>query len=555
MSHPTSSPPSAFTKSVGPTSSEVGTLTRLDRLQDEPCRLDLWADWCVRRVLPSGTGLLCLAMFASWVPHYLTWPWWPDLDTNAAMALAWSQGVLPYRDVAAFAFPGQILLFRGLIAVFGPGKSWPIYALDAAMVCGLGLVLVLWSRRHFHRSWPGLVSFTALLGYLANLNFSLVAQRDWQAMWFIALALLSPTTWPGRWGRTASAFATAAAFAFRPHVIVFVPALLWAVAESSRGERLSSAVRWVLLVGCGVVLAFLPLIIQGNFDDFLRGIRLASYGSRYNRATPTGMIGGVIRQVTELRWLAVPLVVGLLSRSSSPTIQRESRIWLLAAIGVLAYKPLHPFPHDYLDHPRWVVWSVMLGLLAANVLCQRRLSGQLRLALSVIVVAAAVPAKPAFCDPRAALAAIVDREDDQVSAPPGYVHHMTAYQEKLYPWVDYRNAIDHLRNEFGASTKVANLLSYQLSAVGVAGRLPVFRNESGLLWKSQVGWDDCVFLDQLETTVDSVVIWSPNVEGPEPDLISPAMIEAVHRWYEPDRSFGKIEVWKRKGDIGTNRSK
>lgn len=545
MSHSTSSPPSTRTTPGSPNARERGTRPRNNRPRDEPSRLDLWADWCFQRVIPLGTAVLCLFMLASWVPHYLTWPWWPDLDTNATMALAWSEGIRPYRDFSAFAFPGQILLFRGLIAVFGPGKTWPIYALDAAMVAGLGLLLMHWSRRHFEGVWPGLVGFVALLGYLTNLNFSLVAQRDWQAMWFIAVALLSLTTWPGRWGRVASALATAAALTFRPHVIVFAPALLWAVVESDRENVRLSIVQWIALVTGGVVLAFSPLIIQGVFDDFLRGVRLASYGSRYNRATPFGIIAGVVRQATELRWLALPLVLGFLANASGRTIHREARIWLLAAIGVLWYKPLHPFPHDYLDHPRWVVWSVILGLIAASLRRRADLSGQIRLALAVVVLAAAVPAKPAFCDARAALAAIGNRYAQHASAPPGYVHHMTAYQAKLYPWGDYQAAIDHLRTELRASTTVANLLSYQLSAVGVAGRLPVFRNESGFLWKSQVGWDDQVFLDQLEAAVDSVVIWSPGLEGPEPDLLSPAMAEAVRRWYEPDQSFGNIEIWKR----------
>jgi hypothetical protein len=347
----------------------------------------------------------------------------------------------------------------------------------------------------------------------------------------------------------ASAFATAAALTFRPHVIVFGPALIWAVMESNRGKSTSSTLRWLALVVLGVALAFSPLVIQGVFDDFLRGVRLASYGSRYSRATPLGMIAGVVRQAAELRWLAVPLVLGLLARSSGHTIHREARIWLLAAAGVLMYKPMHPFPHDYLDHPRWIVWSVMLGLIAASVLHRPGLTGQVRLALAVVVLAVAVPTKPDFCNPRAALAAMVDHDEGRSSSPPGYVHHMTAYQAQLYPWADYRDAIDHLGNDFGASTRVANLLSYQLSAVGAAGRLPVFRNESGLLWKSQVGWEDQVFLDQLASADDSVVIWSPQWEGPEPGLVSPAMAEAVRRWYEPGRSFGVIEIWNRRPGV------
>jgi hypothetical protein len=28
---------------------------------------------------------LCVVMLAGWLPHYLTWPWWADLDTLASV--------------------------------------------------------------------------------------------------------------------------------------------------------------------------------------------------------------------------------------------------------------------------------------------------------------------------------------------------------------------------------------------------------------------------------------------------------------------------------------
>jgi hypothetical protein len=509
--------------------------------------MDRLAESILHCYLPAVTASLCLLMLATWVPHYLVWPWWPDLDTNAAMALGWSRGELPYRDVTAFAFPGQIYLFRGLIAASGPGRTWPIYALDAAMVAGLGLMMVLWSRRRFGSSWPGLVGAAGLIAHHAGLNFSLVAQRDWQATALVCFGLLASTTWPGRAGLVASALATAAALAFRPHVIVFFPALIAAVIVPEGGRKgIRAALSWGLLVATGMALAFLPLIAQGIFDDFLRGVRLAGYGGGYSRATPGGMVAGVVRQATEFRWVALPMIVLLLGGSASGAIRREARVWLLAALGVLLYKPLHPFPHDYLDHPRWVVWSVLLGLAAAAIMGRSGLSSRIRLAAAVGLLAAAVPEKPMYCNPRAALSAILGKGH----VPPGYAHHMTAYQAGLYPWDDYRRAVEFLRDELGPETRVANLLGYQLATIGASGRLPVFRNESGLLWKSQVGWEDRVYLEQLEAEVDSVVVWAPDDEGPEPGLVSAPLIDLVRRRYEPAARFGVIEVRRRRPEQG-----
>jgi len=65
---------------------------------------------------------LCVVMLAGWLPHYLTWPWWADLDTLATIAQGWDAGIRPYRDVALFNFPGQIELFW-LLEVFRLGAD------------------------------------------------------------------------------------------------------------------------------------------------------------------------------------------------------------------------------------------------------------------------------------------------------------------------------------------------------------------------------------------------------------------------------------------------
>jgi hypothetical protein len=189
---------------------------------------------------------------------------------------------------------------------------------------------------------------------------------------------------------------------------------------------------------------------------------------------------------------------------------------------------------------------VLLGLAAAAIMGRSGLSSRIRLAAAVGLLAAAVPEKPMYCNPRAALSAILGKDH----VPPGYAHHMTAYQAGLYPWDDYRRAVEFLRDELGPETRVANLLGYQLATIGASGRLPVFRNESGLLWKSQVGWEDRVYLEQLEAEVDSVVVWAPEDEGPEPGLVSAPLIDLVRRRYEPAARFGVIEVRRRRPEQG-----
>lgn len=527
------------------------------RSPQAPAGLDGICERVVTRLPLPATATLIVLLLASWLPHYVTWPWWPDLDTHAALALAWAEGVRPYQDITAYTFPGQIYVFAILHRLFGPGRTWTFYAFDAGLVLAFGLALLVWSGRRFGGVWPGLLGFAAFLSFYLNLNFALVAQRDWQATCFVVFSLLAPTTVPGRVGRTASALAIAAALAFRPHVVLFGPALLVAIVEGARaaGERRPwrSVWLWLGTAGIATLVVFAPLLVQGLLDDLVRNLRLASHGSAYSRSTTASAFSTLIHQLIELRWSVVPLLLGLVALRMDGPLARETRIWLLAALGVLFYKPLHPFPHDYLNQPRWVVWSVLLALLGAAVIRAPGLSGRLRLAAALGLLAAAVPEKPAFCAARASVNILGStlrggEATPTPHVPPGYVHHMTAYQAELYPWEDYQAALVYLREELGPETRVANLMGYQLGAVGASGRLPVFLNESGLLWKGLVGWDERIFIDQLEAAADSVVIWTPSDDGPEPGLVTDRIKRAVERWYEPAASFGVIEIRRRRDE-------
>src|SRR6476646_2332631 len=55
--------------------------------------------------------LLCGFQLVTWIPHYLTWPWFADHDVFATLALGWEHGQVPYRDLAGNNFPGTIYLF------------------------------------------------------------------------------------------------------------------------------------------------------------------------------------------------------------------------------------------------------------------------------------------------------------------------------------------------------------------------------------------------------------------------------------------------------------
>ena len=278
-------------------------------------------DWLVDRAWDGGlamvVGLVCIGFLIAWVPHYLTWPWSGDEDTYAVLALSWDRGILPYRDIRTFNVPGETYVMWGFGKVFGWGRTVPFYALDASCVVLLGVVLVAWSRRKLDGALPGLVGYLAFLGYYLNMSYENTGERDWHTAFLVCSGLLIAQAWPGRWSRIASALTTAMAFSFRPHAVLFLPALAAAVLEPepSSGPAPNGKARivleWFLWLGVFVAMVFAPVVAAGIADDLIREIRVAAYGGPYSTATPVGAIKRFLAQLRDWR-TDVPLAATLL---------------------------------------------------------------------------------------------------------------------------------------------------------------------------------------------------------------------------------------------------
>ena len=318
--------------------------------------------------------LTCASLLAVWIPHYLTWPWFRDLDAFATMAQSWDAGILPYRDIQAYNFPGQVYLLWILGKILGWGHPAAFYALDVVLLLVLGAALAVWSRRRFGGSLPGLVGYLAFLATYLNLDYGQVAQRDWQAACLVVLALLSLQAWPGRRGRIASALLVALAFSLRPHVLLLLPAIASAIDERARGRRTaaprpccarsptgrrsswwasSSCLRrcgWpeCCLISCAGCVSWRTV---GPYDQTAPGQAVQAF-------------------IDQLRhgWTFVALAAGLLLAFAGPPERRRlARTWTLAMCAVLLYKPLHPVQHLYLLRPLELVSAVLVAVSVAGI--------------------------------------------------------------------------------------------------------------------------------------------------------------------------------------------
>lgn len=530
--------------------------------KEAPGRLQGFAAWALSGPLTLALAVLAIAQLTTWIPHYLTWPWWPDQDLFATMALGWERGKLPYRDVISNNFPGQIYLMWGLGKAFGWGRTMPFQAADATLVVALGPIMLIWSRRCFSWLLPGLVGYLAFLSYYLSLDYTQVGQRDWQGPFFVVAAILLVQAWPTRVARLASAAATAVAITFRPQVVLFLPALALAMDEGVRrpdegaGKLVRPLLEWSLAFAACIGLAFAPLATAGVFDDFLDKVREVGYGGSYNLLTPASLVKKFLSQKPLMQVLATPVLMAILGGQAGARVRRLARTWTVAVVSVGFYMPLSPISHDYLYHPLWLVLAIVAAVLVKLLILEApRANPALQLAGVLLVLAPAVMIRPPFCVPAAlgrSWGAIRSGRDPSWP-PPGYVQHPSISFSADLRWSDYCATLDYLRRSTSPSTFVANALLDFPAINGPTARLSVYPADSTLAWLLiHRDADDSKFAEALEREPDSVVVWDPR-KWVNTELNVHRLEEVIRRHYRLDAKFGEIEVWRRANDTPGDR--
>ncbi len=520
------------------------------------------AAWLLRGPLTVVMLGLIAAQLLTWIPHYLNWPWFADHDVFATLAQGWDAGLLPYRDLAGNNFPGTVYLFWLLGKTFGWGRTLPFYAVDAGFVVLLGGVMLAWSRRRFGHVLPGAIGYAAFLSYYFSLDYARVGQRDWHGPFFLMLGLLVADGWPGRASRLFVALAAAVGFVFRPQVVLLFPALtlavaqgLWAARES--GNPVARTARglfaWGVLLAGFVALAFAPIMAAGLTGDFLRGVRLTFYGSRYNLVGLHTFGIQMLLQFLHMEFVIVPAVLLLFAARTDPATRGAIRVGLTALAGAWFYKPLSPVPYPYLSHPLTLVWSMNVALVVALLVKSELGSASLRLAAVGLAIGLVIHVKPENCSVQAARLAFreIPRGMMPSQPPPGYPEITLDASAQPYPWKDYVATLEYLRRETRPDERVANLLRVVPALTGASGRLPALPAES-LAWLLVKPDDEPRFLQALEDATGEVVVWAPReteeLEGYRLVDVVRQLVPAVRRQYRPVARFGAIEVWRlRKG--------
>ena len=520
-------------------------------------RLDTCTDWVLRQGMALALGVLCLGLLLVWVPHYLVWPWARDHETFAVLAQSWEEGILPYRDIRAYNFPGAIYIAWVLGKVFGWGHTVPLHAFDAGCVVVLGLVLAVWSRRRLGGAIPGLIGYLAFLAYYLGQPFDIVAQRDWHTALLVCLGLLVMQARPGRSTRLASALAAALALTIRPHAVLFLPALAWEAAQEvdarapGRFRGIRGVAVWCLWFGIFVAMASAPLLLAGIADDLVRGLRIAAYGGPYSRATAANALHSFAEQF-ELWRIDVPLIATLLLAVHRPSrLTGIAKTWSAAWLGALLYQPIHPVHHFYLFLPIVLVSSITWAFVVFWLLSSQRLARPVLVLAIALLAYEIMPESPGMCSLTASIGALRPLLSGEIPIKPpiGCFRPFPGYQSGNSRWTSYREVLIYIRSQTGPRTLVANVINtYPYEPLnGPSGRLSPFLAESGICWMTQVNVDlDAEFARSLLNSIDSVVVWDPSQTGAEPRLALKGLMAVIRQNYEPAARFGRHEVWRRR---------
>ena len=514
----------------------------------------------VDRVLPVITGALTVWMFLLWFPLFLQWPWWADMDHFALAAQWWSAGRLPYRDQIDYNFPGPIYLMWILGKVFGWGKTMPPLIVDAAMLAGLGVAMVAWSRERFGQWLPGLAACAIFVGYYLSLNATLVAQRDWQATWLVVMSLMVIEVFPSRrWVWPLSALLLALSFTFRPYAVLFLPAFVSAIDARVRIPGESISVSGKALAGFGLILGvmlaivYAPLWTAGILDDFVKRLAYVVPGGAYNKNSSNDFRTRLLEELADWRvpWLLIPLA--FLAARRTDRLGQSSRTWGLALLGAVFYRPIGPVGHHYLVIPIQLLFAMGVAVIleaSLTVPSWLRPSGRM-LAVSVILVAF-FPGIPRTCDwseTRATLA-----HDFFGGEPPARPIGMEAvfFRKKVAPlaynWESYNQLLAYLRRTTTPNTLVANTFrkSPYPAINGPVGRLSPYPGPGGMVWFRWVGPGlELEYCRALERAEDAVVVWTPGEKTDFPWMQLSNLVRTIREHFRPEAKFGVMEVWRR----------
>jgi hypothetical protein len=516
-------------------------------------RPEAFANWLLGRPLSALVGLWCLARLGSWIPSYLTRPWFIDHEHFAILAQSWDAGLAPYTGQATNQFPGEIYVFWALGKLFGWGNTTAFYAFDAGLVVAFAALLVAWSIREFGRALYGLLGLAAFLGYYLAADFQVAGQREWHATFLAVASLLALRLGRGWPSLATSAVAFGLALVFRPQVVLLFPGIVLALLSREpdpdrprAGALLGKVIAWGLIVTAAFGAGLIPLAAHGLVDDLFR---LATTPYRLDAEGLPRFSGKVLRLLLlcfeNPEYLLIPAAVLLLSCGERGARRATSWAVAVAMLGLTLYQVISPIPHRYYHIPARAMLGVGVACLAWQLRTRERAADLALVGVLLAVFAAGLDLKPTYASRDYGIVGLRQLRSGglPVDPVPGQVDF------EPYTWPDLRDAILHLRQTTDPTTPVASLVYSKTALLSMVPRRSAIPVDYVAFWWFRDRPSLEKDLAALREARDAVVVWDPSAKETKiPEFRD--LFEAVRRDFVFDARFGPIEVWRRRDGAG-----
>lgn len=512
----------------------------------------------IDRLLNPLLATITVLYFATWLPHYLFWPWWMDQDHFAVSAMSWQNGIIPYRDLIDFNFPFPIYFNWVIGQIFGWGRPMVINTIDALLLISLVPVLTWWSRSLFQSRTTGICAIFLIVYHYCSLDYSRVMQRDWHVVYLaiISLCLLQVEDFKFKFHFIAILMAVACNT--RPYAVLAFPALLSAMTTAPHlpgTSRIRNAITFLIVFILSSVLLWLPLLLQGTLDDFGRNFWTELNKGSYQSAEKTTISKLIYVQLN--RNLSFTALIGIILSLSTFWKDQNCRstiiTWLIAFGCFLFYMPACPVRHAYTDIPFEMIAALCFAISFGFLIKSGGPSPVLKCSIVAYWVYLYFPGWPIYSSFQASEKALVAlaRWEPLQDRPNGTNSVFATDEMKFYRyrWSDYQKTIQFLRENTTQNTAVGNFLrSYPFPAInGMTGRMTTWPCGEGIMWLRGVpGSSESDFAANLEKQKDAVIVWHDRGENFPLENKFGIIEQKIRQYYEPLTRIGDIDIWTRK---------
>ena len=505
--------------------------------------------------LPILLGVITLIYFLTWFPHYLFWPWWMDQEHFAISALSWENGIRPYRDLIDFNFPFPIYFNWMVGKMFGWGRPMATNAIDGMVLAGMTIFLCWWSRRKFRHITPGLLGAFFVVFHYCSLDYSRVMQRDWHVVCLAIISICLLQLKPFSYQIPLVALFMAIACNIRPYAVLAMPAIAWAILfnpELTIKIRSQNAIKINLLFFLFTIMLWMPLVMHGMMDDFLRTfiieLKKGGYKTNENTTIPQLLFLQLNRNITFSAFFA--LIFALFLTRKEKFQLYETTTWLMAFIFFLFYMPLCPVRHVYTEIPFEMVAAVCLGYAGGLILHHSNSYPTFKVCFIVFWALAYFQLWPKYSQfgPTGDALTAIYHWRGLKEPPPGVGNNfgVTAGSAASYDWMDYQNVLRFVRKSTAKSTYVVNFLrAVPFPAInGSTGRLTAYPCAEGIMWLRGVpGSSEADFAKALKKPERCVVVWHDRGERNPIENKFPLIEKTIREHYTPLIRIGDIDIW------------